>query len=329
MHPLDVALNYCLHGEFDKCKDILDTLDQNDIRVKYNLGWHYLRKGHLKKGFEYMNHGRWINVFGAPPLHTKAPIYHNENLNGKTLLLQSEGGLGDEIINVRFAEVFAKRGAKVVVGCTDSLYCLFNKIPYISALVERQHSAFTYHDYWVPAMSAPSVLDYEYKDLKGTPYLQYFNKRKLPGKFKIGIRWSGNPQFEAQQHRVFPVQPLIDLHKIEKITLYSLQRDDDLKDNLPFADLRYDMKTWQDTAEIINGLDLVITSCTSIAHLSAALGKPTWIIVPILPYYTWALPGKKSPWHDTVTIYRQTKHGNWDEPFTSLKNDLIKLVSTV
>ena len=159
--------------------------------------------------------------------------------------------------------------------------------------------------------------------------MQYFNKRKLPGKFKIGIRWSGNPQFEAQQHRVFPVQPLIDLHKIEKITLYSLQRDNDLKDNLPFADLRYDMKTWQDTAEIINGLDLVITSCTSIAHLSAALGKPTWIIVPVLPYYTWALPGKKSPWHDTVTIYRQTKHGNWDEPFTSLKNDLIKLVSTV
>ena len=82
------------------------------------------------------------------------------------------------------------------------------------------------------------------------------------------------------------------------------------------------MKTWRDTAEIISGLDLIITSCTSVAHLSAAMGKPTWIIVPALSYYMWVLPGNKSPWYDSVTLYRQTEYNNWNAPFEQLKKDL-------
>jgi hypothetical protein len=63
----------------------------------------------------------------------------------------------------------------------------------------------------------------------------------------------------------------------------------------------------------------VITSCTSIAHLSAALGQETWVIVPILPYYAWAAPGESSVWYESVKLFRQTQYGNWDEPLNKVR----------
>ena len=87
------------------------------------------------------------------------------------------------------------------------------------------------------------------------------------------------------------------------------------------------MKTWDDTANIIADLDLVITSCTSTAHLSAAMGKPTWIITPILPYYTWAIPGEKTVWYDSVRLFKQDKYDDWDSVFQKVEKELNKLAN--
>jgi len=88
------------------------------------------------------------------------------------------------------------------------------------------------------------------------------------------------------------------------------------------------MPDWEATASILAGLDLVITSDTSIAHCAAALGVDTWIVVPVLPYYVWAIPGIKTPWYDSVTLYRQTTYGNWDAPFAKMATDLQARVAT-
>jgi sulfotransferase len=98
------------------------------------------------------------------------------------------------------------------------------------------------------------------------------------------------------------------------------------------VDLSGLMNTWEDTAGVISNLDLVITSCTSVAHMAAAMGKETWVIVPIMPYYLWALPGDTSPWYKSVKIFRQTTDKNWHEPFQKVKQALdtkIKHNSTI
>jgi ADP-heptose:LPS heptosyltransferase len=82
------------------------------------------------------------------------------------------------------------------------------------------------------------------------------------------------------------------------------------------------IQSWEDTAGIIANLRLVITSCTAVAHLAGAMGVPTWVVVPILPYYTWALPGEKSPWYGSVTLFRQEKFGCWEAPFAKIKERL-------
>ena len=83
-----------------------------------------------------------------------------------------------------------------------------------------------------------------------------------------------------------------------------------------------EMGDWLETAKLLCTLDLVITSCTGIAHLAAAMGIRTWVVVPILPYYIWALPDNTSPWYNSVKLYRQEEYGNWDAPFANIKKDL-------
>ena len=101
----------------------------------------------------------------------------------------------------------------------------------------------------------------------------------------------------------------------------SLQRDEgaDLKPNwMPQAEV----SDWSATRKSISQCELVITSCTSVAHLAAAMGIETWIVVPVLPYYVWALPGNKSPYYDSATLFRQEQYGDWSGPFKSIKEKL-------
>lgn len=320
-HPLDVALMAAINGQADVSERILrEYPEQNDARVMFNLGWHEMRHGNLNKGMRLMDAGRYLNCFGLPRI--PGEIWKDQDLTNKTLLFRLEGGIGDQIIHFRFAKDFQAKGARVIVSCIPEMKSFFSRHGFIC--VDNEHVDGVHYDYWVPAMSAAHVLGYDQDTLPGQPYLTA-EPRKLyskPGTLKVGIRWSGNPQFEHEQHRRFDPQPLIDLHQIPGVTLYSLQRDENLIDGLPFADLRDQMKTWEDTASILADLDLVISSCTSTAHCAAALGKETWVIVPTLPYYLWAVNDSKSVWYNSVRIFRQVEYGNWDKPLAEIRQAL-------
>jgi hypothetical protein len=321
MHLLDQALECAINGDHDRSEALLRTAPEGDPRVLFNLGWHDMRNGHFKKGFEGINVGRFINVFGSPKI--PGPIWKDQPLEGKTLLFRCEGGFGDEIINFRFAQEFKDKGAQVVVAGHPSLLPIFARHGFPCVTTATAEQGGVYYDYWVPAMSAAYVLGHEFETLPGKPYLtaQPATLTKKPNTIKVGLRWSGNPQFEHEQHRRFDPSLMIDLHKNEGITCYSFQKDNDLRD-VPFEDLKSELKTWEDTASHLKAMDLVITSCTSVAHMSAALGVETWIVAPILPYYTWAVPGEKTAWYDSVTLFRQTKYGQWDDVFEKINKAL-------
>lgn len=326
MDPLDESLDHCIKGNFSISEKILRGLNKQDRRVLFNLGWHDLRQGNFRKGYEGLDAGRIINVFGSNKSRPGL-LYEGQDLKNKTILFAGEGGIGDNIINIRFIKNLIKYNCKIIVSAEPVLFCIFKDIPGITTLCSTECDNGVYYDYFIPGMSAPLQLNLDYKDIDGQPYLQGFEPRKLfpfNKNLKVGLRWSGNPKFEHQQYRKFPLELMFDLLDIPDITFYSLQRDEDLVDEDRFIDLRYELKSWKDTAEIIAGLDLVITSCTSVAHLAGAMGKPVWILLPILSYYIWALPGSTTPWYKSATLYRQPEFGNWYEPFKRIKEDLIK-----
>ena len=204
---------------------------------------------------------------------------------------------------------------RVVVSCSAQLAPLFVNVYGVSAVVQHEAALGVYHDSWLPSMSAVIPLGYEYEQLRGEPYIP----RPCLSKGKIGVRWAGNPRFEHEQHRLFPPELIFDA--VAGRDCISLQRDDG-SEHCPDWMEKVPLETWIDTAYAIASCDLVISSCTSVAHLSAAMGVETWIVVPILPYYLWALPGETTPYYSSVRLFRQEVYGNWEAPFKKIKESL-------
>ena len=314
MQLIDKQLQAGLQGDFKtgwEIAQILEKQNPTEPRAAFNRGWYYLRQGKLLKGHALLDFGRGIDVFGNRHIGSPKPILKRGNKG--TVLLNLEGGLGDQIFNYRYAFDIKKLGNQVIVVCSNELAEMFSEnFP----VVNHSGALNVYHDYWVPSMSSNVVLGYEYKDLSGKPYI---NKTAEAIKGRIGVRWSGNPQFEHEQHRFFPADLMFDA--VEGYDCVSLQRDKDTElkpDWMPQADV----SNWKATRKSISKCELVITSCTSVAHLSAAMGVQTWIVVPILSYYLWALPQNKTPYYDNVTLFRQEKYGTWESPFENIKENL-------
>lgn len=316
---LDLALENALKGNAVVSESLIDaalSINPNDNRAKFNKGWYELSRGNLLLGIKLLSCGRNENIFGNPPPSSQ-PMWQGEDLTNKTVLLNLEGGLGDHICNARFATNFANLGAKVILAGNPGLVAKLLYIPGVIAYIRGDSAGAAYHDYWVPAASAPALLGLEYNNLSGKPYLPCKYKEKSSSTLRVGIRWSGNPNFEHEQYRRFDHEPLFNLKNVQ---LVNLQRDTD--DVIPSYVEQPDLSNWELTCQVLESLDLVITSCTSIAHMAAAMGKPTWVIVPLVPYYIWAMPGDTSPWYETVKLFRQVEPGNWDKPFEELTKAL-------
>ncbi|MGE5085017.1 MAG: hypothetical protein ACM3MG_01855 [Bacillota bacterium] len=335
-NPVDARLNMQVllntlgrEEESFAVSDALVKIAPQDPRVLFNHGWHWLKRGQLQKGLALLEFGRGLNTYGHPRLNSSRGLWMPDTGRNQTLIMNLEGGFGDEIIHVRFAKDFVEKfNCKVIVVTQPSLAPIFNRMPWVSAVAQREAAMGIYHDSWVPGMSAALALGLEFKDISDEPYLTACDEyRKIwkakinaysRGKIKVGIRWAGNPEFEHQQYRLFPSDILTDLRKYSDVQLFSFQRDNNLID-LPeeIVDLSPDLKTWDDTAAALKEMDLVISSCTSVAHMSGALGTPTWVIVPALPYFTWAYHPEddpsSSPWYKSVRLFRQSVFGKWDD----------------
>ena len=306
---IDMQLEASLNGDFKKGWELIQQMDIKDNRAAFNRGWYELRRGNLQEGHKLLDRGRLEDAFGNSKT-SNVPDWNGEK---GTVLLHLEGGLGDQIHGFRFAKDIEDRGCKVVIACSIELAPIFAE-----QFITVQSGALggVYHDYYCPAMSAILPLGYEYSDIKGEAYISR-TAEPVPG--RIGVRWQGNPKFEHEQHRLFPADLMFEA--VRGSDCVSLQRDEgaDLKPNwMPQADV----SDWNETRNSISQCEKVITSCTSVAHLSAAMGIETWIVVPILSYYLWALPVNKSPYYNSVTIYRQENYGDWSAPFEQIKEKL-------
>lgn len=348
MHDIDNILKLQLDGKHAEARMISDKIQENgpeklldlsgqntqDIwfRHCFNRGWFIINDGDYQTGCQLLEHGRYLNVYGSSPLKTDAPIYNPEthDIKGKSIIVSLEGGYGDEIIHARFATSFKKLGAlNVYIAAAPELVSVFERIQGVDKVILRNQAHLVQHDFWVPGFSAGWVAGHTFDDFPSDPYLtpkdesvQIWKSMINSEKIKVGIRWAGNPKFEHQQFRRFPEQFITNLSKYDELQLYSLQRDHNLV-NLPegVVDLQHFLLSWEDTMAAISNLDLVITSCTSVAHLSAAMGKETWVIVPILPYHTWT-PGAPesdtSPYYKCVQLFRQQESKTWNACFQDL-----------
>lgn len=315
--PLDLQLEAAQRGEFEKsweiCQQIERTEPENN-RAAYNRGLFVLMQGRLQEGMELLARGRIEKVFGDS--RPKVPTNIWDGSEGKMVLLYLEGGFGDQIHQMRFIQDITARKCRVIVACSPTLVKLCSTIPNVHAVVVHEAAPGIFHDAWVPGMSAPIPLGIQYENVWGRPYIPRPMIKK--DKFRIGLRWQGNPNFEHDHRKYFDPQLLFKAVQGHDVEFVSLQRDEGAQ-HRPEWVAESKMDSWEETQLVAGSCDLVISSCTSVAHLSAAMGVPTWVVIPILPYYIWAIPGEKVPWYDSVRLFRQTKHDDWTEIFEQVR----------
>ena len=143
------------------------------------------------------------------------------------------------------------------------------------------------------------------------------NWNQIPEKNAIGIVWSGNPTHRNDLNRSIALQTFSQLFvpDLNFVTLQKGLRPDDRKELTKFRNVfitEHLLDDFADTATLIERLDLIITVDTSVAHLSGALGKKTWLLLPYLPDYRWFLGSELTPWYPSMRLFRQKKPAEWE-----------------
>jgi len=321
LHPLDLQLAASTIGDFAegwRLAQQLEVDEPNNHRAAYNRGWYKLRQGQIQAGYQLMDRGRMAGVFG-----NKRPDVPTQQWDGKSkgiVLLNLEGGLGDQIHQVRYAKYIAARGCKVIVACTGSLASLFVDVEGVSSVIQHEAVFGIYHDFWVAGMSAIVPLGFDYGDISGAPYITKPVTIKSRKK-RIGLRWQGSTQFEHEHHKAFPYELMFAAVKDTDAEFISLQRDEGA-DAAPTWVKTVPLNSWEDTRAAAASCDLVISSCTSVSHLSAAMGIKTMVVTPIMPYFLYALAGESTPYYKSMSLIRQEVFGDWQAPFDQIKDRL-------
>ena len=327
---IDTALYYNAIGNHDKALEIYEKLDKKDPKVSFNIAWHYLRNNRFKEGFNLIQRGAEVRSWGHEYLHLESGVLNiNKRWQGQFtnhLVLILEGGLGDELIFLRWANYCKSKCNKLTIICNNSLMRLLTNSDY-DVLPDIMLKNLEY-DHYAPSMSVPNILGLDDPQEHVTfPYIKSFAEPYIKkqigsvanGKRKIGIKWFGNPEFEHDQFRTVPVDALKGLNKFGQ--LFSLQFENK-DDKIP--NCKEIIKDWQDTYSVFSALDLLVTSCTSTAHLAGAMGTNVIVLVPLVPYFVWA--SDTMPWYPkNVKVIRQTKYNDWSEAIERLYNEISRV----
>jgi tetratricopeptide (TPR) repeat protein len=310
--------------------------DLPEARLNRALDW--LLSGDFQHGWpEY--EWRW-RTKGHPRLSFRQPFWDGRPLEGKTILLHAEQGLGDTIQFVRYAAWVKDRGPKVIVTCQEPLVRLLASCRGIDELIGWGNDLPPF-DFHAPLLSLPGIFQTSLETVPAeVPYLfaapllmEQWRKRlgNLEG-FKVGIGWQGSPTYAGDRWRSIPLRFFAPLAEIAKVRLVSLQkgagRDQlaEVGDRFQVADFADEMDetagAFMDTAAIMTQLDLVITSDTVVAHLAGALGVPVWVALPFAPDWRWLLDRDDSPWYPTMRLFRQKKQRDWAGVFDEIKTAL-------
>jgi tetratricopeptide (TPR) repeat protein len=320
------------------------AMDPELAEVQYHRARALLQIGDYRNG--WANHEwRWKSAQRLDLMADRVfdrPLWLGaEPIAGKTVLLYPEQGLGDTLQFCRFAASVAARGATVILEAPAELADLLESLPGLARVVTTGEP-LPAHDYRCPLMSLPLALGTTLETIpapmrylsgdagKVARWHQRLGTRTRP---RVGLTWSGNPRFKNDAHRSFGLAPFIG-YLPRGFDYFCLQKDIRPADRKVLADhpeiQRFDaeLDDFSDTAALCECLDLVISSDTSVPHLSAALGKPTWILLGFTADWRWLLDRADSPWYPTVTLYRQHEFGDWQGVFERVGQDLQRFVVT-
>jgi len=318
-------------------------------RLPFNLSILDLVQGNYARGWANFE-ARWDGSNELHNAHPNFPVprWNGEALRGKTLLLWGEQGFGDVLQFSRFVPMLAKKvhaqGGTLVWAAFKPLHPLMARMTPKGVECLPHDAQMPPFDFHFPLLSLPLHFGIDAEtipakraylsadaDLAADWRAEFAADKRL----RVGLVWSGSEGHQRNMFRSVGIERYAKAFAgIENVAFFSLQKDasgavSTARDGgFEIADRTGKFETFDDTAAFIDSLDLVITVCTSVAHLAAALGKPTWILLDTNPHWVWQLERTDSPWYPTATLYRQKEFSKWEPVMAELARDLAALAAT-
>jgi len=336
-------------GELERDEEALASFE-TAIERDPSLGLAYwnralfrLRRGDLLEGWRDYE-WRWqvptLGVFKEKRSFAEPLWLGDAPLDGKTILLYAEQGLGDSLQMIRYVERVAALGARIVLEIQAPLQALVAGLPGVAAIVTRG-SELPAFDYQCPLMSLPLAFKTELATIPAAQrYLAADAARVAAWEatlgpktgLRVGLVWSGSTVHKGDHQRSIALAEFAALMPAgcELVSLQKEVREADqaVLDSLP--QVRHfgpELKDMSDTAALCDAMDVIVAVDTSVAHLAAALGKPVWILLPTIADWRWLREGSTSPWYPSVRLYRQPVMGDWNPVLAAVKADLAAMAA--
>jgi tetratricopeptide (TPR) repeat protein len=315
-------------------------LDPMDAMTRRYLGSLLLLKGEFAEGWAEYEHRWQCDDLKLPAI--PIPYWDGRPLDGRTIVMVGEQGLGDSLQFVRFAPILKRNhgAGAVAIKCLPAAVDLLAAADGIDEAIAVGKMRLRC-DCYVPLMSIPRVIGTTLETIPANvPYLRVPPDRAarwdnvfahLPG-LKVGIAWQGNPGHARDRQRSIPLIQFAPLASIAGVNLVSLQKGPGSEQlaaaGMPITEMGSRLADLADAAAFVSQLDLVITVDTAVAHLAGGLGVPVWVALASLPDWRWLLEREDSPWYPTARLFRQSAAGEWDSVFRRMGEELGRLVIT-
>jgi hypothetical protein len=289
----NLGILYSQHGHYGDAERLLRSILEQypaDETTRFSLAMALLGAGRYAEGWPLYEARRRVNNPMIVEPQTTAPEWRGEPIAGQRLVVCGEQGFGDQIQFARYVPMLRETGAEVVFATRPVLTRLFAGSGLAVAPFGPQRPSIPPCDRWVFLCSLPLLL----------------GAREPAALAPLAPPWRGGggggggigvmPTGSAADHRSLPADAAARL----------LGMGRDLRPEATGA------RDFRDTAEIIAGLDLVISIDTSAAHLAAALGAPTWILLPdYAADWRWGRGRDDSVWYPGARLFRQPRPGDW------------------
>ena len=304
-----------------------------------NLSLAMLLNDNYEKGWELYE---WRNKQkgSASTLHAlpKCKLWDGRPLKEETkLLLVTEQGLGDTLQFMRYVLALKNQNFIISLCASPRLHPLIKSSGLDPSPLSPKQAEQVKEGQWIPLLSVPRHLNVSPRNpIITEPYIK--STDKLNDKWKyiyseetkpmIGINWRGNREDASKQYRNIPTHSFRKIIEAYEGNLICLQRGtqysemDELLPNHRIKSYQSDISRLADSddpnnfleyASVITNCDLVITTGSTVAHMAAGIGVPTWVLLPMVPDWRWGLNGDSTFWYPSMRLFRQRERGNWDE----------------
>jgi tetratricopeptide (TPR) repeat protein len=301
----------------------------------FNLANALLLHGRYDEGWPEYEWGRKVDQLKPHYQSYSQEHWNGEPLDGRSILVYSEQGLGDTLQFVRYLPLVQARGGRVILEAQPHLRRLLGRIPGVVECI-AQDDPLPPFDRCISLMSLPRIFNTTTETipaplsvpLEGTS----IRTKSKQDRYRVGLVWAGNPKHQRDRLRSLALasfHPLVEVDEIDFIALQTGPAAAQIAEDgrcFGFVGDCSAVKDFADTAEIVSGLDMVITIDSAVAHLAGSMGRPVWILVPNVPDWRWGLESTRTAWYPSARLFRQKTPGDWQDVITEIVTELRRVV---